>query len=425
MKQIGHFLTFLASLLVRVLAAVLAGVLLLTLVYCIPTEPIEQNLALSAEVFAAEGVMPELFPWCTSILDNQTDAVMLSHAAHTTAESPIVQAMTANRHHIDGLDSPAALVAHYLGGQPFDTQIPYYQYWHGYLVFLKPLLYFTTYQGIRLINTFAQAVLLILLCGLMLRKGLKRCLVPFLISLAFLMPVTLAMSLQFSTCYYILTLGSIAILLAKDHLDQKDAFIFLYIGIATAFFDFLTYPIATLGIPAVFYFSILTCKNIQESFSRGVKICFSWGFGYGIMWAGKWLVGSLITGINILTTASSKIAERTSVNTTSQGSLVEDLYTALSINIRSFLHSPVVLILALYVLTVLFLLFLSWKKKRFTVSEAATALFPFLVLAFLPPIWYMVTANHSTIHHWFTYKALIVSAFAGMCALTHLRNTTN
>lgn len=421
MNSFRSLLSFLGAVFLRVIVAILLGTILLTAVYCIPTVTMEQHLAESVPTLAAEGSMPEVFSWCTSFLDNQTDAVMLSHAAHATADRPIVQAMTAIRHHVEGNDAVDALTAHYLNGQPFDDQIPYYQYWHGYLVFLKPLLQMTTYSGIRMLNAIVQTALLILLICLMVRKNLKHCVLPYLISVAFLMPVTLALSLQFSSCYYILTIGSIAVLLAKDHLDKWDTRIFLYIGISTAFFDFLTYPIATLGIPAVFYFCIQNRKTIRDTFCRGVRICFCWGFGYGFMWAGKWLMGSLVTRTNVLATASSKISERTSASILQGESIAVNPLTALSINIRVFLRTPATLILAVYILAILVMLFLIWKKKGYTISSAMEALFPFVILACLPPVWYLVTVNHCTIHYWFTCKSLVVSAFAGMCALASLQ----
>ena len=100
------------ALVLRVLAAILAGVLLLTLVYCIPTGRMEDHLAQSAAVFHEEGVMPRLFTWCTSYLDNYTDAIMLSNAAHSGTESAMVQAMTAARDQIEGTAS------HCFGGAP-------------------------------------------------------------------------------------------------------------------------------------------------------------------------------------------------------------------------------------------------------------------------------------------------------------------
>lgn len=410
------------ALVLRVLAAILTGVLLLTLVYCIPTGRMEDHLAQSAAVFHEEGVMPRLFTWCTSYLDNYTDAIMLSNAAHSGTESAMVQAMTAARDQIEGLDPAASVADHYVKGIPFDQEVPYYQYWHGYLLLIKPLLFLTTYQNIRILNATVQLALLVVLVYLMLRKGLKAYILPYLLGIAFLMPVAMAMSLQFAPCYCIMTIGSIAVLLTGDRLDSKDHLLFLYLGIATSYFDFLTYPVATLGIPAAFYFLLKKTAPIKETFLQGLRICFSWGFGYVTMWAGKWILGSMITGTNILATASGKLTERSSANIAAGESLLLNMYAAVSVNVKHFIATPATLLLGIFLLAVFILLVLQWKKRRANLMQAVQTLFPFFVLAVMPVVWYMATTNHSTIHYWFTGKALVVSVFAASCGLVKLHN---
>lgn len=410
------------ALTLRVLAAILVGALLLTIVYCIPTGRMEDHLAQSAAVFHEEGVMPQLFSWCTSFLDNYTDAIMLSNAAHSGTASAMVQAMTAARNQIEGMDPAASVAAHYVEGVPFDQEIPYYQYWHGYLLFIKPLLFLTTYQNIRILNAVFQLALLSILVVLMFRKGLKAYIVPYLLGIAFLMPVAMALSLQFAPCYCIMTIGSIAVLIAGDRLDSIDWLLFLYLGIATSYFDFLTYPVATLGIPAAFYFLLQKTAPILKTFLRGLRICFSWGFGYVGMWAGKWILGSIITGTNILTTASDKLTERSSANVAADESLLLNMYAAISVNVKHFIRTPATLLLGIFILIVLVLLFRQWKNCRTSLMQAAQTLFPFFVLAVMPVVWYMATTNHSTIHYWFTGKALVVSVFAGSCGLVKLYN---
>lgn len=413
---------FFLSLIVRVIAAILAGAVLLTLVYCIPTGRMEDHLAESATVFHEEGVMPRLFSWCTSFLDNYTDAIMLSNAAHSGTDSAMVQAMTAARNQIEGMDPAASVAAHYVEGVPFDQEIPYYQYWHGYLLLIKPLMFLTTYQNIRILNALMQTALLILLVYLMFRKGLKAYILPYLLGIAFLMPAAMALSLQFGPCYYIMTIGSIGVLIAGDRLDSRDCLLFLYLGIATSYFDFLTYPVATLGIPAAFYFLLQKTSPIRETFLRGLRICFSWGFGYVGMWAGKWVLGSLITGTNVLLTASDKLAERSSANIAADENLLVNMYAAVSVNVKHFIATPALVLLGVFLLVMLIRLLRQWKVRRINWMQTVQTVFPFFVLAVMPVVWYMATTNHSTIHYWFTGKALVVSVFAASCALVKLHD---
>lgn len=395
----------------RVCIAILIGTLLLSAVRLLPAAPMKKNLERSAPVFAEEGIYPSLFTWCTSQLDSTTDALILLISAYDSSENPVVQAMTGTWNTLSSEEAPSGqLAAHYGEGVPFDGSEPYYQYWHGYQLLIRPLLSLMGYQGIRILNGIVQTGLLLILCLLLRRQEMGRLILPYLAAVAMLMPLALAMSLQFSSCYYILTLGSIAVVLRKDHLNQKDGFLFLFIGIATSYFDFLTYPVATLGIPAVFYFCIRKSTAIRDTFCRGVKICFSWAVGYVGMWAGKWLIGSLILGQNILALAAGKLTERSSADT----GMLYNIRAALSANLRSFLHTPVILVVAVLAA---FLLFRLIRAGRGKLSQTAAVLFPFVILALLPIAWYIVTSQHAVIHHWFTNKALVVSVFAALAGL--------
>ena len=414
MAQVRLFPKYLAALLIRVLIAILIGTLLLGAVSMIPSAPMDRNLERSADTFAEEGIYPTLFPWCNSMLDSTTDALILLISAYGSDENPIIQAMSGTRNTLSSAEVPSEeLAAHYGQDVPFDGTEPYYQYWHGYQVIIRPLLSLFSYPMIRILNGIVQTGLLLLLCWMLRKKSLGCCILPYLAAVAMLMPLALAMSLQFSSCYYILTLGSIAVLWKEESLDRLDGLLFAYIGIATAYFDFLTYPAATLGIPAVFYFCVRKSSSIRDTFCRGVKICFSWAVGYVGMWSGKWLIGSLILRKNILTVAAGKLVERSSADS----NLLHNIHAALSANIKTFLFTPATLAV---ILLAVFLLFRLAKKLRNGVSgirETAILFFPFVILALLPIAWYVVTSQHAVIHYWFTNKSLAVSVFAGLAAL--------
>lgn len=417
MKEFKQFPGYLGKLLLHVLIAIVIGALLLSAIRLLPASPMDRNLEKSAPVFAEEGIYPKLFPWCTSQLDSTTDALILLISACDTGENPVVQAMSGTWNTVSGQEAPSdQLAAHYGDGIPFDGSEPYYQYWHGYQLLIRPLLSVMDYTGIRILNGAAQLLLLLALCGMMVKKGMKQYILPYLTSVAMLMPLALAMSLQFSSCYYVLTISSILLLWKCDQLDTLDGLLFLYTGIATAYFDFLTYPVATLGIPAVFYFCIRKDTSIRNTFCRGVKICFSWAVGYVGMWAGKWLMGSLILRRNILTLAAAKLTERSSTSAADTG-LIQNIRAALSANLRSFLHTPVTLVIVLLVLVLVIVMVQKLLRHQTRFAPICQTLFPFVILALLPIAWYLVTAQHALIHHWFTNKSLMVSVFAGLTGL--------
>ena len=424
MEQIRLFPKYFGKLLLHVILAILVGALLLSAVCMFPSAPMDRNLERSAGVFAEEGIYPELFPWCTSQLDSTTDALILLISACDSGENPVVQAMRGTRNTLSSVEAASdELAVHYGNGVPFDGTAPYYQYWHGYQLIIRPLLSLLSYSGIRILNGVVQTALLLLLCVMMRRAGLSRYILPYLVSVLMLMPLALAMSLQFSSCYYTLTISSILLLWKRDALDRLDGMLFLYIGIATAYFDFLTYPVATLGIPAVFYFCLRKDTDIRDTFCRGVKICFTWAVGYVGMWAGKWLIGSLILKQNILAVAVGKLTERSSASAADAG-LIQNIRAALSANVRSFLHTPAALCFLVLALFLLFLLAKRIRARDTDIAKILSVFFPFVILALIPIAWYLVTAQHAVIHHWFTNKALAVSVFAGLAGLTKATEKT-
>ena len=404
-----------------ILMAALIGTLMLTAAYLLPTKMMKENMDLSAATILHEGTYPKLFDWCTSQLDNYTDAIILMNAAYDSDESAVVQAMTAARPSIENVSTPVeSLEAHYLRGVPYDSEETYYQYWHGYLLFIKPLLLFTDYNGIRVLNTAVQMFLLLFLIFQMLKCDVKSYIPAYLLSVAFLMPVVLGRSLQFSSCYYLINIGCISILLMKNKLTSNVPYLFLFIGILTAYFDFLTYPIAGLCIPSAFYFCRGERRRIKESILEGARICFSWGYGYVGMWSSKWLIGSIITKQNIFGIATSKLAERSFFSSVQENNTLHALRVALHENIKSFINTPATILFTSAVAVALIYMKYIIRNRKLGFEQILADVFPFTLLAMIPILWYALTINHCTIHHWFTCKALTASVFAVLCAFTKI-----
>ena len=161
-----------------ILAAVLLGTLCMTAVVSLPVTPaLEEHMAGSAETIAEEGCYPSLHPWCISKLDNFTDSIMLLEAADDTEDTPLHRALLVYRGQCvyeTALDPCAALVTHYLDGEAYTGSIAYARYWHGFLLFIKPLLYLADYSALRVLNALAQTALLVWLLKQMKLRQVER-----------------------------------------------------------------------------------------------------------------------------------------------------------------------------------------------------------------------------------------------------------
>ena len=227
---IGFFVKYIGIL----IAAGVVGILLLTFAYHIPVN--QESKDSTFEYSEQMGWAPlvnnrytQYIPFFTSYeigtLDDATDRTILNNCYNEGEESAIKRAADMN---------------------------DYGRYWHGYVAILRPIFYFMDYWDYLLVNSFAQ--LFVMGCvGYAIYKatGQKRYLLAFFCSCAFLTPAATAMSLQNSPVFYVAMLGSLFVLLKTDWILEKNRryYLFLFLGIVTCYFDFLTYPLLSFAFP--------------------------------------------------------------------------------------------------------------------------------------------------------------------------------
>lgn len=410
-----------------VIVSALVGLLLISFTYSLPTNVIQSNIVSSAETLKNEPTYLDLYDWCTSRLDNFTDSIILANAAHNTDESNIMQASKIQRISIDDMNPHEAFVAHYAEGENVDSVVSYSRYWHGYLIVLKSLLLCADYSVIRIINFAVQFLLMCALACILYKKNKKAYIVPFVLVYCFLVPTVLGKSLQYSSCFYITILTCMVLILNESKLDKVGKYVFLFAGITVAYFDLLTYPLITFGIPAVLYFSMSDRGGIKQIFLQFIIIFSSWILGYIGMWSSKWLLGSVIIGDNIVIEGIQKVMYRTSSMISGDGieSVNVSPISAILVNIYAFLKTPVTIAFFI-VLIILVICFLSKNKLTiFLQKKFVNLCFPYVLIASLPLLWYMFAINHSYIHRQYTSKILVMSVFAIVCMLLNLIKQNN
>lgn len=292
-------------------------------------------------------------------------------------------------------------------------KVAYGRYWHGYLVPLKILLLFFDYGDIRILNFFLQNILLCMVAGLFFKYKQGRYIPAYLAGIFVLDPLATALSLQFSVVYYIILVSSAyLIMLYKDGEPEEGKVdnLFFVVGMATSYFDLLTYPLAGAGI-------LLTlCLNLSGGRigRKHIRLCAGklilWGMGYGGMWGGKWLMGWLLTKDNLFQNAWNQGRFRVSAESfTRIGAVFK--------NIQVLLKWPFVLLclaLVLYCMAEL------RKKGGFLWRGNWIGILAYGAIALLPAAWIIVLANHSWEHYWFTYREFAVSCFAVLSMAVYL-----
>lgn len=416
LKQLGK------SLLLILLSAVL-GTGLLILSEFLPAEPMDRNLARSADIFQATGKFPNLHTWCSSKLDNYSDAIMLLMAGNVSAEHPVDHAMLSWHGIMKEYYDPVQLfVKHYIGGEEYEDYEPYSRYWHGYGVLYRLLLLFADYHRIRQLNAVLQSGLLLLLFFLMYRSGERSrgMILPLLISYGMLAPAVMWMNLEYSLGLYISLFSVLALLLLyrRGSLRKKEYLVFLFSGICTAYWDVLTYPMAALGLSLVAAFCLEPEQKPAGTVVRMVRLGFFWGLGYGVMWVLKWGIGTLLTGYNVFEDGISTFLMRTGSEAYGEAVTAWD---ALRDNLLYFFRTPVSFLLLAYLAAAAVLLVRRFPRGKGALKRLGGAVLPFLLIACIPLAWCAVTKNHAAIHYWLASKAFIVTTMALMCGLDRAR----
>ncbi|MCD8249923.1 MAG: hypothetical protein LUC60_08770 [Lachnospiraceae bacterium] len=385
------------------LGGIILGTVGMCLVFLLPVEPMQEHMRESLESFMEEGENPFLLEGIKgSSLDNYTDATMLGLAVYQS-DKPFYQSAMLALWHTDEAGTMEAL-EEYLTEGGAEEEDSYARYWQGYLLFLKPLLLFLILGQIRILNGIVAALLTLAILLLLCRRGMQRGAVAYLLAILALFPVTIPFSLQFSTCFYVGSLAVLAVLAGYDRLEQNQSwpYLFLVTGICTSFVDFLTYPVFTFGMPVVLWL-VMDRRKWQDSLRQLLQNGLAWCAGYLGMWMGKWTVGSLLTGQNLWSEGLANVLIRTS------GEAYDDKVNRIFAILRNFYIYANVWGVLLAIAVLGWLIF--WFRK-YGRPAGLSRLCLLLAVACIPLVWYLLAANHSYVHYWYTFRNLAVSVFA-------------
>ena len=399
-REIGLLLLLLA-------AGIALGAALMLGTAALPASAVREHVRLSAELLSREGLVSFAIPGYTqSRLDNFTDALMLSGAVLAPYDSLPENAMLNER--FSGYDPLSALRAWLDGASPATE--PYSRYWHGYLLILKPLLLVFSLGSIRYLLAAAGILLSLLLVARLSGAGIGAQ-AAFFVLLTALCPPALMNSLHYAPCALIALAAGLYILRGRARLPLPA--LFLLTGMATAFFDFLTFPALTLVLPL----SLYALQRKDARLSRLLLSLFmaaaAWALGYAGMWAGKWLAGSLLTGRNLFSDALSTLRTRTAA-LDADGDAVP-IFAGFLACLRT-LMSPITA--ASFLVTFLCLLLPAVRRGAFRSQAERARRLSLALIALIPILWTLLACNHSLEHSFFAYRSLAASVFPLLLAVS-------
>jgi len=397
------------SVLMIILSA-LVGTALLCIVSLIPKEAIYENTKASVRLMCSEGFGTDILDVEGSALDIYTDSLMIN-IAYTSAGS-LKGTLLASA--LEGETENALIPIHeQLEGVSDNNKTwNYTRYWHGYLVILKPLLYLNSLTKIRAFNLVFQIALLMavmILCFLTKRNGINL-VIPFAVLWVSMSPVAVASSLQYYSVVYPTLFALIILLCMREKTFYKLWYVFLFVGIFIGFFDLLTFPLVSLAVPLIFYFSIDNSQSNRLAYRLWECVAFSasWCMGYAGMLVMRWTVASIVSGKNIFSEGIHQIMYRTSH---AYSGVEYTLLSTTKVN-AAIVCNPLTIFAVAFAL--LFLLVNIKKMKR---KADIPSIIVLLVICFYPLVWYFVVMQHSNMHQWMTYRNLCITIYGVMSIL--------
>ncbi|MBR2762199.1 MAG: hypothetical protein IKD66_13645 [Solobacterium sp.] len=393
-----------------ILLSALAGFVLIVGVYALPKNRMVNNVIRSHALLESEG---NYRYWASDITktqsDNFSDALMADIAVNPGKNNLFYDAMINAYMAWPDTDNASEWLLRETGGEPLypgHAQVVYGRYWHGYLLWMKPLLLLFTIPEMRLINMGVTFLLFAYVFLLAFTKiGVHG---AFAIALAIfsLNPVSTIMTFHFSDIIFNAMISSIVILNYHKMLEEKDRWylVFLFAGIATAFFDLMTYPLVSLGIPLILWL-LLSKRTLRENLICVILFSVVWVVGYAGMWVLKWLIGTLISGYNLILDGIETVGFRSSGEVVNVSS---DYFYVVNQNLSAMFTRPLIFALVLFVIGLAVLAVLGRLKFRFSLSRIV----PVLLVGIYPFVWYFVIRNHSIVHVWFTHRVLSITIFS-------------
>lgn len=401
---------------ILVITGVMAGWMLLMAVYLLPVGRMQDNLSGSVGILEAEREYHRVIPgYVGTQLDNYTDAWMMGNAAYDSPLPVWKRALACAS--ADYGEGPLDGLVRYLdtGEEGTYREIEYTRYWHGYLVVLKPFFLFFDYADLRAVNVALELLLVIAVFSAFWDKGYRGEAWGYIIAVLFMVPVVIPLSIQFSVVFYLVNAAVLILLKKYDRIADGNRLpvYFQLIGMAVSYFDFLTYPVASLGVPLTCVLLLGADSSFRARARKIVCLSISWGFGYGAMWAGKWILSTLVLGDDVIADALSQILMRASHVADGEKITMADTWLR---NVEFYFKKPY---LALVVICVAAAMAGFYKNRRRLLSAARDCL-PFALVALMPFAWYAFAGQHSYEHHWFTFRGLMASVFACMCICARL-----
>ncbi len=436
----------LRNMVLLLLGSALLGTVLLVLVFCLPTGKMKHHVAVSVSDMlkdADQASGSRLSDYIQTNRESYTDAIMVQNAIERIPEKNVFEhAMWMYHNDLEEeIWTPEDSLKAYCAGQDVVSMYlhEYSRYWHGYLVYLKPLLLLFSWKQISVAGVLLQLLLMVAAIGLSVKKQQSGVAVAIVTGFLFMKPLLVLVSLTMTVCWVITLAALIFMLIKNDWLREKKRYpeFFLIVGILTSYFDFLTYPVVTLGFPLCIYFLLNEAGHVDKTvrpgesgyrsvgsrpdgnYGRLLKLMLRsiasysmcWGVGYAGMWAMKWIIADLTLHTGTIKDAVWSIIGRTEA--IGGRPRFNGGFYVIGLNLQEY-DSVIYPVMAAVIVSVsLVSIVMACRKKG--IAPVMVKMLPYAAVFCIPFVWIIAVQHHSALHARFTFRIISVAVLAVAC----------
>lgn len=413
-KILKYVLTFIAMIAIFSLSMIIT--------YSLPNDKIRNNIEESLEVLIQKDNNPLFEDYVQGAeLDQYTDILILSTAINKGMyeKQSVLQKAFENSHYVEENNQMESM-KEILANPNLYNKDEYSRYWHGIQVIIRPLLIIFNYEEIRYIFYIIMAMLLTYSSYLTYRNVSIYHAFAYILSLTIICIYIVPSSIQYFGIFVVSILGIIAInLLYIKGKENLYPYCFIVIGCCAAFFDLLTTPIISIGLPLLSMVMIEMKKGEKTSkiFKKILIYTILWAISYGATFVTKWLLASIVLQRDAVTSAINQLFFRFNGYEDHKTNRIR----AIIHNIKFIAYNKAFLTIYTFVFIVWFIAFIKKGKKT---KDSIKYILLYLFIASYPYVWYFVIAGHSMTHGWFTNRAQVVSILASFSVFIESINIT-
>lgn len=442
-------------------ATIVICIALLFLTALIPQNALQKNMERSSDYYNNH----QLFDHVTDYMflsrqDNYADCILTNIIYHIDKNNLVESVLSASYYNPEDENVQTSFA--YAVGNKVEPDVDYSRYWHGSMVLLRPLFVIFDIAGVRMVLGILILLMTVWFEILLFKNRYSIFGVCYGVGLMLVSVWMCAFCVEYAMPFVVMSmeLPVLFVLLtrayekkdaqndkvkrdenkldnqkADEHkLDNRKPEVILWAvlacaGIVTAFVDFLTTETVTFTMAYILYLIVKNRHNqmkpIKEELICLIKSGIVWFASYGLMIALKWVLALAVLGKDAFFNALSQAALRISGDATLgnvPGAEVVSNYERISgalwrnmgciYPFKSTMSYGTSMIFILLVGLIVFSLWYLFREKTKSCINKVLA-----IVSLLPVMRFLVLNNHSYIHFFFTYRALLVSVVVIMYIL--------